>query len=151
MIRGLLGRFGRTARPDVGGAATGSGPHDDESDGGGATVSTESNGGSVRLCAREDLAAGQARCFDVAGRRVALARVDDEFFAVDDTCSHADYSLSEGDVDIDECALECPAHGSLFDLRTGEALTLPAIVPVATHEVTVSDEGVFVTLRGTGR
>ena len=78
---------------------------------------------------------------------MALARIGEEFFAVDDTCSHADFSLSEGDVDIDECALECPAHGSLFDLRTGEALTLPAVVPVAVHDVAVGDDGVFVTLR----
>jgi 3-phenylpropionate/trans-cinnamate dioxygenase ferredoxin subunit len=102
----------------------------------------------VRLCGTGDLAAGEARCFDVAGRRVALARIDDEFFAIDDTCSHADYSLSEGDVDTDECALECPAHGSLFDLRTGEALTLPAVAPVIAYAVAVSGEGVFVTLRG---
>ena len=114
-------------------------------------MSSEDPGGPRRLCAREDLAAGEARCFNVAGRLVALARVGDEFFAVDDTCSHADYSLSEGDVDVEECALECPAHGSLFDLRTGDALTLPAIAPVAAHEVAVSDEGVFVTLGGTGR
>ena len=100
----------------------------------------------VRLCGRDDLGSGEARCFAVEGRRVALARIGEEFFAVDDTCSHADFSLSEGDVDIDECALECPAHGSLFDLRTGEALTLPAVVPVAAHDVAVSDDGVFVTL-----
>ena len=106
--------------------------------------------GPVRLCGPEDLASGETRGFDVAGGRIALARIDDEFFAVDDVCSHADFSLSEGDVDCDECALECPAHGSLFDLRTGDALTLPAISPVAVHEVTVSGDGVFVTLRGRG-
>ncbi|MCY3661904.1 MAG: non-heme iron oxygenase ferredoxin subunit [bacterium] len=110
-------------------------------------MSTESPAARVRLCGRDDLGDGEARCFAVEGRRVALARVGKEFFAVDDTCSHADFSLSEGDVDVDECALECPAHGSLFDLRTGEALTLPAVVPVLAHEVAVSDDGVFVTLR----
>ena len=101
----------------------------------------------VRLCGRDDLGDGEARCFAVEGRRVALARIGEEFFAIDDTCSHADYSLAEGDVDADECALECPAHGSLFDLRTGEALTLPAVVAVAAHDVAASDAGVFVTLR----
>ncbi|MCY3560763.1 MAG: non-heme iron oxygenase ferredoxin subunit [bacterium] len=110
-------------------------------------MSGESAPEAVRLCGRDDLAAGEARCFTVEGRRVALARIGEEFFAIDDTCSHADFSLSEGDVDADECALECPAHGSLFDLRTGEALTLPAVVPVAAHDVTASDAGVFVTLR----
>ncbi len=147
MIGRVLRRLGRAAPPAAGGAAQGADPDGDEE---GAGVSTEGPGGSVRLCGREDLAAGQARCFDVAGRKVALARVGDEFFAIDDTCSHADYSLSEGDVDIDECAVECPAHGSLFDLRTGDALTLPAIAPVAAHDLAVSDEGVFVTLRSAG-
>ncbi|MCY4102467.1 MAG: non-heme iron oxygenase ferredoxin subunit [bacterium] len=110
-------------------------------------MSTESAVGPVRLCGRDDLGDGEARCFAVEGRRVALVRIGEEFFAIDDTCSHADYSLAEGDVDADECALECPAHGSLFDLRTGEALTLPAVVAVAAHDVAASDAGVFVTLR----
>lgn len=114
-------------------------------------MSSDGATGPVRLCGSGDLAAGEARCFDVAGRKIALARIGDDFFAIDDTCSHADYSLSEGDVDVDECALECPAHGSLFDLRTGDALTLPAVAPVGAHEVEVSEEGVLVTLSGTGR
>lgn len=110
-------------------------------------MSTQSATEPERLCGRDELSDGEARCFVVQGRRVALARVGGEFFAIDDTCSHADFSLAEGDVDSDECALECPAHGSLFDLRTGEALTLPAVVAVAAHDVETSEEGVFVTLR----
>ena len=110
-------------------------------------MSEEAPTGAVRVCGRDDLAEGEARCFVVDGRRVALVRVAGELFAIDDTCSHADFSLSEGDVDVEECALECPAHGSLFDLRTGEALTLPAVVPVAAHDVTTGEGGVFVTLR----
>ncbi len=109
-------------------------------------MNQESTTSPVRLCDWEELAAGEARCFVVQGRRVALARIGEEFFAIDDTCSHADFSLSEGDVDVAECALECSAHGSLFDLRTGEALTLPAVVPVAVHQVEASEKGVFVSL-----
>lgn len=139
MMRG----FGRGRAPEAADEAA----SNRMAEGGDMAMSTESTG-PVRLCGREDVAPGAARCFEVAGRRVAVARVDDEFFAIDDTCSHADYSLGEGDVDTDECALECPAHGSLFDLRTGDALTLPAVSPVAAHEVAVSEEGVFVTLRG---
>ena len=59
-------------------------------------------------------------------------------------------SLAEGQVDTDECALECWKHGSLFDLRTGEALTLPAIRPVAVHKATVVADEVFVTLAEDG-
>ncbi len=151
MIGRLRGHLGRSARPGGDPAAPDAAPPQETGDGAGAAASDEGATGPVRLCDSGDLAAGEARCFDVAGRKIALARVDDGFFAIDDTCSHADYSLSEGDVDVDECALECPAHGSLFDLRTGEALTLPAIAPVCVHDVSVSEDGVFVTLRGTGR
>ena len=59
---------------------------------------------------------------------VAVAIIDGEIFAVGDRCSHADVSLSEGE--IDGCALECWLHGSAFDLRTGAPLTLPAIAAV---------------------
>ena len=77
---------------------------------------------TVALCARDDLAPGEARRFDVAGRRIALVRIGDDFYAVDDQCSHEDYSLAEGEVWADECEIECPRHGSTFDLRDRRAL-----------------------------
>jgi len=77
---------------------------------------------------------------------VALVRIGEQVHAIDDTCTHAEVSLSEGDVDLEECALECWKHGSLFDLRTGEALTLPALKPVAVHTVTVEGDEVLVEL-----
>lgn len=98
----------------------------------------------VRLCDRHDLAPGTARCFDVCGRPVALVRVGDEFHAVGDTCSHEDYSLSEGEVWPEECEIECPKHGSTFDLRTGEPLSLPATAPVPVLAVTVDGDDVVV-------
>jgi 3-phenylpropionate/trans-cinnamate dioxygenase ferredoxin component len=90
------------------------------------------------------LADGEARRVDVAGHRIALVSLGGELFAVGDRCSHADISLSEGDVVIEECAIECWKHGSLFDLRTGEALTLPATRPVPTYEVVLEDGEVYV-------
>ncbi len=101
---------------------------------------------SERLCGFDDLADCEARRFDVAGIRIALARVGENYYAIGDRCSHADYSLAEGEVDEFDCTLECPKHGSLFDLRTGEPLTLPAIRPVASYEVRVREHGVFVAL-----
>ena len=100
----------------------------------------------IRACTLADLAAGAALRVVVDGHPVALVRLDDRVHAIDDTCSHAEVSLAEGEVDTDECALECWKHGSLFDLRTGEALTLPAIRPVAVHKATVVADEVFVTL-----
>ena len=100
----------------------------------------------VRVCGWSELADGTPRRVEVAGRAVALVRIGEQVHAIDDTCSHAEVSLSEGDVDLDECALECWKHGSLFDLRTGEALTLPAVRPVAVHAVTLEGDDVLVEI-----
>jgi len=100
----------------------------------------------VVLCKREDLAPGQARRFDVESYRIALVRIGEDFCAVDDRCSHEDYSLSEGEVWVKECEIECPQHGSTFDLRTGEACTLPATKPVAVYEVELVGDDVMVVL-----
>jgi 3-phenylpropionate/trans-cinnamate dioxygenase ferredoxin subunit len=101
---------------------------------------------TVALCKVDELASGEARRFDVAGRRIALVRIGEEYHAIDDECSHEDYSLSEGEVWADECEIECPRHGSTFDLRTGAACTLPATQPVAVYEVVVDDTTVSVVL-----
>ena len=99
-----------------------------------------------RVCARDDLAPGTARCFAVDGQRIALVRIDDDFYAIGDTCSHADYSLSEGDVWTDEREIECPKHGSTFSLKTGEPQTLPATRPVRVYDVTIRGDDVLVEL-----
>ena len=102
-------------------------------------------GEARRLCARADLAPGTARCFAVDGHKIALVRIDDDFYAIDDTCSHADYSLSEGDVWTDEREIECPKHGSTFSLETGEPATLPATQPVRAYDVKIDGDDVVVT------
>jgi len=101
---------------------------------------------SVRLCGRDELEPNSARRFDVAGARVALVRVGDEFFALGDECSHEDYSLSEGEVLAEECEIECWKHGSTFELRTGRPCSLPATKPVPTYTVRVVGDDVVVEL-----
>ena len=100
----------------------------------------------IRACALADLAAGAALRVVLDGHPVALVRLDDQVHAIDDTCSHAEVSLAEGQVDADECALECGKHGSLFDLETGEALTLPGLKPVAVHSAVIDGDDVLVEL-----
>jgi 3-phenylpropionate/trans-cinnamate dioxygenase ferredoxin subunit len=102
--------------------------------------------GSVRLCATTDVEPGTARRFDVDGHRIAVVRIGDDWYAIGDRCSHADYSLSEGDVWEDECELECPKHGSTFSLRTGEPQTLPATRPVPVYALRVEGDDVVVEL-----
>jgi len=99
-----------------------------------------------RLCALDDLEPGAAARFDVGGHRRAVVRVADDVYAIGDRCSHADVSLSEGDVHEDERTLECWKHGSTFSLLTGEAQTLPATRPVPVFEVRVAGDDVLVVL-----
>lgn len=102
---------------------------------------------AVLVCQVKDLKVGEARKFMVAGRAVCLVHCADGWRCIDDTCSHADYSLSEGEVDAEACEIECEQHGSLFSLMTGEPLTFPATVPVAVHDVIVDNDAVSVVLR----
>ncbi len=80
----------------------------------------------------------------VGEHRIALFRLGDDVYAIGDRCCHAEASLSEGEL-FDE-AVECPRHGSEFDLRTGEPASLPATSPVPTYEVSVEDGTVYLTL-----
>ena len=79
------------------------------------------------------LIAGKPVKLEKAGRTICVTRVGDEVFAVDDTCSHSEASLSEGDVT--DFKIECWLHGAEFDLRTGEALTPPAVAPIKVYPV----------------
>ena len=103
-------------------------------------------GEAIRVCARDDIAAGSARRFDVGGHLVAVVRIGDDFYAIGDTCSHADFSLSEGDVWADELEIECPKHGSTFSLLTGEPQSLPATTPVPLYSVVVEGDDVNVVI-----
>ena len=78
---------------------------------------------------------------------VAVVRIDDDVYAIGDVCSHANVSLSEGEVFTDEREIECPQHGSTFSLTTGEACTLPATQPVPVFDVVVADGMVTISRR----
>ena len=94
----------------------------------------------------DDLVPGTARRVEVDGRPIALVRCGDEVFAIGDTCSHANVSLSEGEVLCDEGEIECWKHGSTFSLATGEPQALPATQPVPVYTATVRDGDVVVTV-----
>ena len=78
------------------------------------------------------------------GKTICVTRIGNEVFAIDDTCSHSEASLSEGDVT--DYKIECWLHGAEFDLRTGEAVTLPANIPLETYSVTVNANSVTVEI-----
>lgn len=91
-----------------------------------------------------ELVQGKPVKVEKEGKTICVARVGDEVFAVDDTCSHSDASLSEGDVT--DFKIECWLHGAEFDLRTGEALTPPAVAPLHTYGVHVDGDSVTVEI-----
>ena len=101
--------------------------------------------GELVVARFDDLAPGTARRVDVDGDPVALVRYGDEVFAIGDTCSHANVSLSEGEVLCDEGEIECWKHGSTFSLADGEPQSLPATQPVPVYRVEVRDGDVVVS------
>ena len=102
---------------------------------------------TIELAALEH---GVARRVLVGEVPVAVVRIDDDVFAIGDICSHANVSLSSGEVYCDEREIECPQHGSVFSLETGVPATLPATQPVPVFDVTVADGVVTITARADG-
>jgi 3-phenylpropionate/trans-cinnamate dioxygenase ferredoxin component len=80
----------------------------------------------------------------VGEHRIAMFRIDDEVFAIGDRCSHAEASLAEGEVW--DHTVECPRHGSEFDLRTGEPGALPATQPVPVYQVSIEDGTIYLEM-----
>jgi 3-phenylpropionate/trans-cinnamate dioxygenase ferredoxin subunit len=93
----------------------------------------------VDICAIDDLPPGAKRVVTWEDLEIGVVNCDGEVLAIEDRCSHDNGDLMEGEVDQGQCTVECPRHGSLFDLRTGKPLTLPAYVPVDTFPVMVQD------------
>jgi 3-phenylpropionate/trans-cinnamate dioxygenase ferredoxin subunit len=100
-----------------------------------------------RLCSRDELEPGTARRFDVGKCSICLVRIGDDFYAIGDRCSHANFSLSDGEVYPEECEIECWKHGSTFSLVDGKPRSLPATKPVPTYDVRVEGDDVFVVIR----
>lgn len=102
-------------------------------------TTTAVEGNFVDVAAFGDLAPGTATYADVDGVDVALVNVDGTIYAINDICSHAEVSLSEGEVE--GCLIECWLHGSRFDVRTGEPTGPPAVLPVDTYAIRIDGEG----------
>jgi 3-phenylpropionate/trans-cinnamate dioxygenase ferredoxin subunit len=99
------------------------------------------------VCKSDELAEGEMRLIDADGRKIGVFRcADGGLVAIEDRCSHDDGPLAEGDFDAESCTVECPRHGSLFDLRTGRPKTLPAYRPVETFNVRLEDDEVKLSI-----
>ena len=107
-------------------------------------MSSQPSSRPQRACSLAELPDEGAIRVELGGQPVCLARSGGEVFALRDVCSHAEVPLSEGDVE--DGAIECWLHGSLFDLRTGQPSGLPATKPVPTYAVTVEGDDVLVQM-----
>jgi 3-phenylpropionate/trans-cinnamate dioxygenase ferredoxin subunit len=101
----------------------------------------------VEVCPLEELPPGEVKIVHAGSISVGVYNLGGELYALEDRCSHDDGPLCEGDFDVEEGYAVCPRHGSQIDIRTGEALTLPAVFPVDTSPVTVEDGVVKVEIR----
>jgi 3-phenylpropionate/trans-cinnamate dioxygenase ferredoxin subunit len=93
----------------------------------------------IDVCPADQLGEGQMRLVEVDGQKIGVFNCGGELYAIEDRCSHDDGPLAEGEFDAGACTVECPRHGSLFDLRSGRPKTLPAYQPVETFDVSVED------------
>jgi 3-phenylpropionate/trans-cinnamate dioxygenase ferredoxin subunit len=95
---------------------------------------------TIDVCAVSDLPPGEVRLVEWEDLEIGVINCNGELFAIEDRCSHDDGPLAEGEVDQQRCTVECPRHGSEFDLRTGKPRTLPAYAPVDTFPVRVEGD-----------
>ena len=99
--------------------------------------------GSLRLCNAADVEEDEGLRVEIDGHApFAVFRVDGDFFVTDDTCSHGNASLSEGTVE--DGHVECPWHSGTFCLKTGTALTFPAVTPIRVYPARLKDGGIFI-------
>ena len=99
----------------------------------------------VKICDASDVPVGQVRRFQLSGTSIAVANLGEEGFrAVDAICSHAHYFLDEGEVDVEEQTIECPKHGSTFDMNTGKPVTLPATLPVRAYATKADGDDILI-------
>jgi 3-phenylpropionate/trans-cinnamate dioxygenase ferredoxin subunit len=94
----------------------------------------------IDICSVSDLPPGATRVVEVEDFEIGIVNCGGEILAIEDRCSHDNGILFDGPIDFERCTVECPRHGSVFDLRTGKPLNLPAYVPIDTFEVLVEDD-----------
>jgi 3-phenylpropionate/trans-cinnamate dioxygenase ferredoxin component len=98
-----------------------------------------------RICKKADIPDPGRAVFEIDQRFIVLIHLDGEFFALDDTCTHDGGPLGEGF--LEGYQIICPRHGARFDVRTGQAMAMPAVHGIAAHQVQVEGNDVFVKLK----
>jgi 3-phenylpropionate/trans-cinnamate dioxygenase ferredoxin subunit len=94
---------------------------------------------TIDICPIDELPPGAMRLVEWEDLEIAVVNCGGDVLAIEDRCSHDDGNLVEGELAEDTCSIECPRHGSVFDIRTGKPLNLPAYMPIDTFPVSVED------------
>ena len=94
----------------------------------------------IDVCPVSELPPGQTRIVEWEDLEIGVFNCNGTLYAIEDRCSHDNGPLAEGPFDESKCTVECPRHGSLFDVKSGKPLTLPAYQPVDTFKVIVEDD-----------
>ncbi len=103
--------------------------------------------GYVTVAKTADIAPGTVRVFQVDRQDVAIANVNGEFYAFADVCTHDGGPVAEGELDVEECEIECPRHGARFDIVTGAVRSMPAVVPLPVYPLIVEGDKIKVNLQ----
>ncbi len=99
----------------------------------------------IKAASITDVAIGSMKTLNISGKRIAIANVDGEFFAVDDTCSHEQCSLGTEGI-LDGSLITCGCHGAQFEVTTGKVLSLPAPTDIASYQVKVEGSDIYVAI-----
>ncbi len=100
----------------------------------------------VEVAVAGEIPAGGKKVVAVDDQEIAVFNVDDQqFYAVDDICTHDSGPLAEGEV-VNTYEIECPRHGARFDMRTGQALRMPAFEPIEAYEVVCKDGKIYIEI-----
>lgn len=91
-----------------------------------------------------DLNDGEAKKIEIGNKKIALFKIKGGYFATDDACTHEKASISEGEIDGD--IVTCPHHGARFDIKTGQALSLPAMFPLKTYQVKIDGNDIKIAI-----
>ena len=99
----------------------------------------------IKVANISEVADGAKLLVEADDRLVILFRIGDDYFCIDDVCTHDGGTLSDGD--LEGCEIECPRHGARFDVRTGKAMCMPATQNTLAHEVKVDGEDILVKIK----
>jgi len=98
----------------------------------------------VKVMKTYDILPGEIKSFDVEGEVIAICHTNGNFYAIKDECSHMAYPLSDGSLDGE--IITCAWHGAKFNVKTGDVLSMPAVVPIETYQLKIEGENVYVLI-----